>query len=214
MQKLSNDDRERTLPKSLNRIIVLEILLYSPGISGRVNEPVSGRTRLQKETFLVQEELRKLGVKSLYSFRPYKLGPMSYDLYNDLDWLKFEGILKEEKQTLADGTEYSKFTLTQKGIAEVDHYLTDPVWKTVLERIIEIKKATNSVNLSYLVDTVHRAHPEYVLSVPVVKLLEALANSTGHVPTKTTPDFHPRKHKAKTPVTEEVRILRSNNESS
>src|SRR5207253_10014929 len=142
---MANNDRESALPKNLNRIVVLEILLYSPGNSGKINEPVSGRTRLQKETFLVQEDLRKLGVKSLYSFRPYKLGPLSYDLYNDLDWLKFEGVLSEEKQTLANGTEFSKFTLTKKGIAEVDRYLTDPKWKIVLQRISQIKKATNSV---------------------------------------------------------------------
>jgi uncharacterized protein YwgA len=206
------DTKDVSLPERLNRIVVLLILLYSPGSSGQINEPVSGRTRLQKQTFLVQEDLRKEGVKSLYSFRPYKLGPLSYEIYNDLDWLEFEGILKEEKQTLTDGKQFSKFTLTQKGIAEVDRYLTDPVWKSVLQRTTAVKKATNSVNLSYLVESVHEAHPEYVLTTPVVRLLESLAASTGQSPTKTTVGFSPRKHKTKTSTAEEVRALRSHSE--
>lgn len=210
----TDDEIGATLPNRLNRTIVLLTLLYSPGRSGKINEPISGRTRLQKQAFLIQEDLKQKGVKTFYSFRPFKLGPMSYELHNDIDWLKFEGVLEEEKQTLPDGTQYGVFSLTEKGIAEINNYLKDPVWKNVLQRITEVKKATNSVNLSYLVESVHEAHPTYVLDTPVVRLLESLAKTTGQKPTNAKSDFSPQRRRTPTSAAEEVRALRSRRGSS
>jgi len=40
-----------------NRRDILLLLLYSPGVSSQVNEPIAGRTRLVKMLFLFKKEL-------------------------------------------------------------------------------------------------------------------------------------------------------------
>lgn len=176
---MANDRGQHTLPPVVNRINVLILLLYSPGYSEDVNEPISGRTRLQKQTFLVQQQLRSLGAKSMYSFRPYKLGPLSYELYNDIEWLKLEGVVSEKINTLPDGTKFSRFELDEKGVREASSLLEDPNWAYVYNIVKAIKKVTNALDLSTLVESVHETFPEYVLKTPfaIERLLESFSAS-------------------------------------
>ncbi len=204
----------KSLPKDIDRIKMLLLLLYAPGAGNKAHEPVRGRTRLQKQAFLVQQELKKLGARTLYSFRPYRLGPMSYEIYNDLDWLKFEGTITEIPQLLSNGEQYSSFALTEQGVKEVKKFLQGERWAELLERVTSIKQGTNSVNLSYLVESVHEAYPEYMLKASLVRLLDSFSASTGIAPTKVTAASSPRRLSAKTSVSEEIRAIRSRDQDN
>lgn len=74
-----------------NRRDILLLLLYSPGASGKTNEPITGRTRLTKLLFLFKQEalehFRKgtdISEDNFYQFFPWKFGPFSSQVYDDL----------------------------------------------------------------------------------------------------------------------------------
>jgi hypothetical protein len=196
------------LPSELNRTDVLLLLLYAPGMSQQPNEPIAGRTRLQKELFLVQQQLRVHGVKSMYSFRPYRRGPLSYELYNDLDWLKYENRILEENTTLKDGTSFSIFSLKPEGVKEVQELLKRPPWNDVLEIAQKVKALTNNISLTYLVESVHHAYPEYMLKSEMSTLLREAAAALNFDISKNRPR-RTKKRAVKTPMLNEIRALRS-----
>jgi uncharacterized protein YwgA len=150
-----------TLPEKLNRINVLLLLLYAPDSTGRANAPIRGRTRLQKLTFLVQQELKKRQTKGIYSFRPFKLGPYSTEIYRDVAWLQLENVILEHIESLSDGTNYSSFNLSAKGLDEVMKLLRNDQWVLVYNIVSEIKKHFGNMDLEKLVDRVHREYPDY-----------------------------------------------------
>jgi hypothetical protein len=74
-----------------NRKDFLLLLLYSPGATDSINEPVMGRTRLTKMIFLFREEALahfKSGTSvteaNFYQFFAWDFGPFSKDVYDDL----------------------------------------------------------------------------------------------------------------------------------
>ncbi len=77
-----------------DRRIVLLLLLYVPGPKGTEAEPIRGRTRLQKLLFLAKEDYGLGGVfEGFPEFEPYKYGPFSSELYDDLDFLENLGLI-------------------------------------------------------------------------------------------------------------------------
>ena len=73
---------------------IILLLLYVPGVSGTIGEPIKGRTRLMKGIFLFNQELAKRFRRGLvpaegevYEFFPWSFGPFSRDVYSDLDFL-------------------------------------------------------------------------------------------------------------------------------
>jgi len=67
---------------------LLLLLLYAQGKTNRFAEPLLGMTRITKLLFLALEELTLTRlVKRPYRFVPYKLGPFSTELYDDLEIL-------------------------------------------------------------------------------------------------------------------------------
>lgn len=88
---------------------LLILLLYAPGASGELAEPIDGITRLQKLVFLLQTERLDAIVGNIetYEFEPYKLGPYSKELMNTLEELKSAGIVRTEslKYTFTDDSD-------------------------------------------------------------------------------------------------------------
>jgi hypothetical protein len=83
-----------------NRKDLLLLLLYSPGTTKNVNEPIVGRTRMMKAVFLFKTELFKrfkenieLKEENLYEFFPWFFGPFSADVYNDLTFFILRGFV-------------------------------------------------------------------------------------------------------------------------
>ena len=145
-----------------NRMDVLLLLLYVPGKTGQPNESIFGRTRLQKEIFLVQRKLRELyQIKGLYYYRPYFHGPFSREVYNDFDWLELEGKTRKKTGRLPDGSAYEIFELTAKGIEEARAKTQDPLLEKIHDVVMEVKRNYNTKNLSTLVNEIHASYPEY-----------------------------------------------------
>lgn len=94
-----------------NRKDILLLLLYSPGRSGYVNEPVIGRTRLLKMLFIFKQEalihFRKgteISDATFYQYFPWNFGPFSTEVYDDLAFFQLRGFItvtpsKEERIT-------------------------------------------------------------------------------------------------------------------
>jgi uncharacterized protein len=84
---------------------VLIALLYAPGTSGKINEPIKGITRLQKLLFLLWKEGRfHETLKDLYNFKAYDFGPCMDDLYDDLEFVQEMGLVRVEE--VPSGNEY------------------------------------------------------------------------------------------------------------
>lgn len=74
---------------ALDRRELLVLLLYAPGTKGAEMEPIVGVTRLQKLLYLLKREYEIDKVSSNYfSFEPYKFGPYSSQLYDDIAFLE------------------------------------------------------------------------------------------------------------------------------
>ena len=141
---------------------LLLLLLYARGNSGKINEPIGGITRLQKELFLVQKTLQDEGIKYKYPFRPYRMGPFSRDLYRDIEWLKSENVIQEKRLHFKDQGIYRIFKLTSEGCKEVSNLIKKPTTFGILRVVEQVKRQYNSMKLLDLVEFTHQVFPEYV----------------------------------------------------
>ena len=73
---------------------LLLLLLYVPGHTGQQQEPIRGRTRLQKMVFLFEKELLRkfkfdkvITEQDLPVFVPLHYGPFSKQVFDDLEFL-------------------------------------------------------------------------------------------------------------------------------
>jgi hypothetical protein len=79
---------------ALDRRELLVLLLYARGPKGTGNEPLVGVTRLQKLLYLLKREYKIDTMSSNYfSFQPYKFGPYSSQLYDDIAFLENLGFI-------------------------------------------------------------------------------------------------------------------------
>lgn len=84
-----------------NSTDLLILLLYAPGSTGVIGEPIEGITRLQKLMFLLErdegpKELVKLA-QERFGFDPYKLGPYSKGVAEAVDELRAAGIIRSDR---------------------------------------------------------------------------------------------------------------------
>ena len=146
----------------LTRIDILLLLLHAPGPTKKINEPIIGKTRLQKELFLAQKQLCDEKVKRPYPFMPYKIGPYSRELYNDIAWLVFRGLVEERRSPMFVNGIYHEFRLTHRGISEAENIIRERRLERIYDTIGSIKQKFNQMDLTGLVELTHRLFPEYV----------------------------------------------------
>jgi uncharacterized protein YwgA len=150
------------MEERLNRMDLLLLLLFADGVEGTENEPIEGKTRLQKELFLSQKMLKEHKVSKPYSFRPYHYGPYCKDIYSDIEWLKNEGITKEEPRLDTCGGILRVFSLTSKGVEEVREMLKSPSVREQYHMIREVKRRFNAMSVVDLVEFTHSEYSDYV----------------------------------------------------
>lgn len=125
-------------------------------------EEIQGRTRMQKLVFLIQEEFEDAERKlpDTYTYVPYDYGPFARELYDDLDRLREQDVIKEVREEMTDGTYKYNYALTD----EADDYLSQLPEKE-LERTRrlakQIKSEFNHTRLPDLLDYVYSEYPEY-----------------------------------------------------
>lgn len=72
----------------------LVMMLIGLGASDQLNESLGGMTRLQKYLFLLEKEGGVRTEGDAFHFEPYKAGPYSPKLYDDLEFLENLGFLE------------------------------------------------------------------------------------------------------------------------
>lgn len=89
-----------------NRRDILLLLLYSPGVKDRPNEPIVGRTRIVKMLFLFRREALKdfrrsteINEENFYEFFPWRFGPFSRDVYDDLTFFTLRDFMETTDAT-------------------------------------------------------------------------------------------------------------------
>ncbi len=159
-------------------------LLYAPGTSSVVGEPIRGITRLQKLLFLLWKEGAFYeDVPTLYdfnSFEPYDFGPCMDDLYDDLDFADDIGLIGIEE--VPSGNEFEggdedafltdfgfkfvrkptrkDFRLTEVGL-EAAQDVYDRLDTQRQEQISLIKRRFNSMPFFDLLRYVYRKYPAF-----------------------------------------------------
>lgn len=168
----------------------LELLLIGLGANDHLDNSLGGITRLQKYLFLLEREGGVTAAGKGFTFEPYKAGPYSSKVYDDLEFLENLGLLHSEvtanstewerpeverltfDQLLgtdgggdegaggADAYEERRFKLTDKGADHVRRLLADPQFKPVVDGIRKIKSRFGNHSLSDLLYHVYTKYPE------------------------------------------------------
>ena len=116
-----------------NRRDILLLLLYSPGQSEEINQPIVGRTRLVKMLFLFMEEALKIFKRgtevteeNFYTFFPWFFGPFSSEIYDDLKFFELRGFIanraSDEETTPASAAEWALWLSSSNPDNEEDQY--------------------------------------------------------------------------------------------
>ena len=99
--------------QDLTRGQMLMMLLAAPGVRGKEGEPIQGTTRLQKLLFLMEHEAKLKPTKGNdFDFTAWKFGPVSKELYDDLEKLENLGLLESEPVSEPSKTELDEYGLS------------------------------------------------------------------------------------------------------
>jgi uncharacterized phage-associated protein len=99
--------------QDLTRGQMLMMLLAAPGVRGKEGEPIQGTTRLQKLLFLMEHEAKlKPSKGDDFDFTAWKFGPVSKELYDDLEKLENLGLLESEPVSEPSKTELDEYGLS------------------------------------------------------------------------------------------------------
>ena len=141
--------------RSMNRRDWLLLFIAFEG-APRGLDPV----RLQKGMFLFREEAGSVPTGETYEFRPYNYGPMSRDIYADLDALVDAGLVESEP---AEGQSWSRFRPTNRGI-ERAHRLAQEAGEEHpgdARHLYDIKQSVASMSFESLLEDVYDRYPRY-----------------------------------------------------
>ena len=138
--------------------------LYSPGYTGKVNEPVEGSIPLMKGLFLLEEDR---GVSMPYVFKPDMFGPLCLEVYDDLNYLTNNR--GEVIQEVRPNQRWKTFRLTERGIAEAKEvYIHLP--EETRQALREVKTSVGSKKLTELIRHVYDKYPAFarnsILNIP------------------------------------------------
>lgn len=131
----------------------LVALLYTGSQWQRYNAPVSGRTRLMKELFLLRMNYKV--DEDFYDFEAGNYGPTSNTVLRDLERLQDEGFVSHDPESYG-GT----YQLTPDGCD-----LGQELWRDLTDEqqdaLLDVKDRFNRMPLTKLLGFVYRSYPEY-----------------------------------------------------
>jgi uncharacterized protein YwgA len=168
--------------EGISRSEMLMMLLAAPGVRGKEGEPVQGTTRLQKLLFLMEHEANLKATGKDFAFEPWRFGPVSKELYDDLEKLEnlgllesesvsqpseaeldeyglsFDDLMGEDEAQSRDSFEEKKYRLTAEGLQWVhDHDLHTETFN----KIRKIKEKYGALSLQDLLHYVYTRFPKY-----------------------------------------------------
>lgn len=135
-----------------------EILL--PLLLCQFQGKLHGKTRLQKLTFIIQDEASAEGVPSShFSYELYHYGPYSSELSAAIDNLKNEGFLSESVEMTPSGYTRYEYSLTDRGRKMLHDAKEKKLIPQELEEIVvRITSTFGEVPLADLVDEAYRRY--------------------------------------------------------
>jgi uncharacterized phage-associated protein len=169
--------------EGVSRGEMLMMLLAAPGARGKEGEPVQGTTRLQKLLFLMEHEANLKATKGKdFDFEAWRFGPVSKELYDDLEKLEnlgllqsepvsqpseaeldeyglsFDDLMGEDEAQSRDSFEEKKYRLTAEGLQWVrEHELHTETFS----KIRKIKEKYGALSLQDLLHYVYTKFPRY-----------------------------------------------------
>lgn len=143
----------------MNRRHILPLLL----LKANDQEPIEGRTRLQKLMFLLQQQLNEEGgdLPWEYTFEAYDYGPFAKALYHDIDYLRRSGLLAEQERHIDTDVKQYDYKLTQEGSDLVEEAREAIGLEELLREAETIKQEFNDMRLDELIDYVYSEYPEF-----------------------------------------------------
>jgi uncharacterized protein YwgA len=153
------------------------LLLLLLAMSEKSKQRVAGITRIEKLMFLLQKETVFSGkVHEKFDFKPWKFGPFSKEIYEDLDLLVSAELVEVEERELANYVEYTEqdeliesepgepvvekvFSLTDRG-KNVAQKLRSLISEKDWEEIVGLKRRFESIPLTRLIQYVYHRYPE------------------------------------------------------
>jgi len=125
-------------------------------------KPIIGRTALEKLTFLVEKKIieeLKIGLSTdTYHFRPWRFGPFTEEVFDDLNALQTVGLIAIE----GEDEETQRFSVTENGHKSVQRLVkTGRLASLLYEEIDRIKTNYGKVSLMDLVERVYKEYPKF-----------------------------------------------------
>ncbi|ELZ05374.1 hypothetical protein C482_02451 [Natrialba chahannaoensis JCM 10990] len=129
-------------------------------------EHIVGRTRLQKLVFLIemafQEEDGSLPLSpDSYNFEPYDYGPFSKELYDDIDSLKKQDLIREISEEYKEGEVRYVYEIEDQGKQLVENNLDKEEMRAVLRLSSNFKGTFNDDSLPDLIKEVYSRYPKF-----------------------------------------------------
>jgi uncharacterized protein YwgA len=147
--------RQEVLPVQVNKRELLPLTLLAAA-----DGEISGRTRMQKLAFLLDEE--ELDDEDFYKFVKYDYGPFSKQLLNDLDRLEREGVIEEEESKTFSGNRRYDYRLSDEFADSVERLAeTDDEVAEIVETARQVVREHNDKSIRALVEHVYDKHPKY-----------------------------------------------------
>ncbi len=164
---------------------LLMMLLASQGFRGEKAEPIQGTTRLQKLLFLLEREAGLRATQgSDFEFEAWKFGPVSKELYDDLEKLEnlgllqsvpisasaspeldeyglsFDDLMGEEEDQARESSEEKQYHLTPQGLEWIQKRVHPTRDKDALDKIRRIKEKYGALSLQDLLHYVYTKYPD------------------------------------------------------
>jgi uncharacterized protein YwgA len=114
--------------------------------------------RLQKGMFLFEREA-DVPATQKYDFRPYNYGPMSKQIYDDLDALVAGGLVE---QVPVSGQSWTLYRATPAGVARGGEILRDAgaAYPAAVQQLFDMKSSVASVSFEELLTDVYDRYPD------------------------------------------------------
>jgi uncharacterized protein YwgA len=112
--------------------------------------------RIQKGMFLFSREA-DVPRAEIYDFGAYHYGPMSSEIYNDIERLEGEGLIRGEP---VPGYTWKRYVAAGAGIDAARHLLEDAD-APAARKLFEIKKDVASKTFNALLRDVYARYPDY-----------------------------------------------------
>jgi uncharacterized protein YwgA len=145
-------------PIPISQVPKTDYLLLVIGLDGSIE----GRTRLEKILFLTRKEvldrLRTPQATRFYQFTPYRFGPFSEDLYDDLEFLRDNGFIE-----IRGGSGSEVFSITPKGTTFLEQKVRKRLPPDVLEEVVRLRNKYARLSIQELIVYVYNRYPEYAV---------------------------------------------------